>query len=172
MSLPVAPSIWSADWQARLNRTVDEELRRRRKLGDIELQRETLSGVTRDEGLYLWGPDNLRYELRDYLRLRKKTVAGTTYEMVRGDEHYVLETTNSSPVTITVPTNANAAFPIRSLVHFHQYGSGLLTIAGDTGVTVRYRTGLSLNSAGQYAMFSVWKRDTNEWVLFGDIAAA
>lgn len=171
MSLPVVPSSWTADWQARLNRTVEEEFRRRRKLGDIELQRETISGATRDEGLYLWGPDNLRYELRDYLRLRRKTVAGTTYTMVRGDEHYVLETTSSSPTTITVPTHSNAPFPVRSLVHFHQYGSGLLSIAGDTGVNVLYRTGLSLNSAGRYAMFSVWKRDDNEWVLFGDIAA-
>lgn len=171
MKLPVAPDQWSKDWESRLLKVIDEEFRRSRKLGDVELQRERLSGTVRDERLYLWGPDDLRYELRDYLRLRQRTVTGTTDTLSVGDEHYVIKTTSGSATTVTVPTNANQPFPVRSLVHFFQYGSGLLTIQGDTGVTVRYRTGLGLKSAGQYAMFSVWKFDTNEWVLFGDISA-
>jgi hypothetical protein len=169
--LPVPPQNWTRDWQDRFGRLLDGELSRRRKLGDIELQRETISGATRDEGLYLWGADDLRYELRDFLRLRQREVSGTTDTLTVADEHYVIKTTSGSATTVTVPTNANEPFPVRSLVHFFQYGAGLLTIAGDTGVTVRYRTGLGLKSAGQYAMFSVWKFDTNEWVLFGDISA-
>ena len=164
---------WSYEYQAQLVSAFEDAILKVRQIGvgDMELRREVLHGPTRNEGLYLWGPDNIRYELRDYLRLRQREVTGTSDTLTVADEHYVIKTTSGSATEITVPTNASQPFPVRSLVHFFQYGAGLLTIKGDTGVTVRFRTGLGLKSAGQYAMFSVWKFDTNEWVLFGDISA-
>ena len=171
MKLPIAPANWSADWQGRFIQVLESILLRKRDDADIELRRETVGGATRDQRLYLWGPDDLRYELRDYLRLRAKDVTGTTYTPAVGDENYVLTTTNGSAVTVSLPKNATAAFPVKSVIHFYQEGAGTVTLQAEDGtVTVRSRPGLV--SAGQYAMFSAWKRDTNLWVAFGDLTTA
>lgn len=94
-------------------------------------------------------------------------VTGTTYTLVLGDQDKVKTTTNGSAVTITVPTHANAAFELGSMVYFYQEGAGTVTLAGDAGVTVRSRPGLV--SGGQYALFFIWKQDDNVWVASGDL---
>jgi hypothetical protein len=53
------------------------------------------------------------------------------------------------------------------MVYFYQEGDGLVTMQGDTGVTVRSRPGLK--SGGKYALFFIWKQDDNVWVASGDL---
>lgn len=75
---------------------------------------------------------------------------------------------SASGLTLTIPTNAAQAFSVGRRISWLQYGAGQLTIAPDTGVTMR-----SPNSANkayaQYSMGYIEKIGTNEWVLGGDI---
>jgi hypothetical protein len=99
--------------------------------------------------------------------LKSEDVAGATYTLVMGDQDKVKTTTSGSAVEITVPTHANAPFELGAMVYFYQEGAGLVTLEGDTGVTVRSRPGLV--SGGQYALFFIWKQDDNVWVASGDL---
>ena len=63
MTLPVAPQVWTPEWEARLLQALRQELQGKRGAGDIELQRETLGGTTRDERLILRSSDGTRYAL-------------------------------------------------------------------------------------------------------------
>jgi hypothetical protein len=66
-----------------------------------------------------------------------------------------------------VPTNANAAFPIGTMLHIQQYGAGQTTITPDGGVTIRSAVGLK--TAAQYSVAHLYKRATDEWVAWGDL---
>ncbi|MCU0296697.1 MAG: hypothetical protein MUD05_11670 [Candidatus Nanopelagicales bacterium] len=99
--------------------------------------------------------------------LAGEDITGTTYTLAIGDQDKVKTTTNGSAVTITVPSHANVPFELGSMVYFYQEGDGLVTLQGDTGVTVRSRPGLK--SGGKYALFFIWKQDDNVWVASGDL---
>ncbi len=67
-----------------------------------------------------------------------------------------------------MPTNANVPYPSGTLITITQYGAGEVNIIGDTGVTLRSNGGKYKTSA-QYSVATLYKRDTNEWYLYGDI---
>ncbi len=92
-----------------------------------------------------------------------------SYTIVLADATKVIEVNSASAVTVTIPTNATAAFPTGSWLEVFQQGTGQVTIAGATGVTLRSRGGL-LATAGQYAELRLRKRDINTWVVSGDLA--
>ena len=94
------------------------------------------------------------------------TQTGTSYTLVLADKGKVVEMNNASPNTLTVPTNASAAFPLRTLITIVQYGAGQTTIAASGGVTLRSLGG-ALKTVGQYAAVSLYKRGTDEWIVFG-----
>lgn len=53
-----------------------------------------------------------------------------------------------------------------------QSGAGSVSVVGQSGVTVRVRSALQAQLAGQYAVISAIHFGPNEWVLCGDLAAA
>src|SRR5262249_10121285 len=69
--------------------------------------------------------------------------SGTIYTLVLGDSNTVVETTNSSAVTITVPPNSSVAFPVGIPVYFFQSGSGQITVSAGAGVTIRTAASLT-----------------------------
>lgn len=88
------------------------------------------------------------------------------YTLQLSDLGKVVELNAATSKTILVPTNASVAFAVGSVVEVFALGAGAVVIAGDTGVTVRNAGTL----AGQYSSASLRKRDTDEWVLTGDLA--
>jgi hypothetical protein len=92
----------------------------------------------------------------------------SSYILVLTDIGKVLEMNNGSANNLTVPLNATVAFPIGSRIDITQIGAGQTTIVATGGVTIRQREG-KLKLAGQYAGASLYKRATDEWVLFGDL---
>lgn len=93
---------------------------------------------------------------------------GVSYTLALTDAGKVVEMSNASANTLTVPPNSSVAFPIGTAVLVRQMGAGLTTIAAGAGVTIRTPRGLDL--AAQYALVSLHKRATNEWCLEGDLA--
>ncbi len=75
---------------------------------------------------------------------------------------------SGSANTLTVPPASQVPFPIDTFINVEQYGAGQTTITAGSGVTIRSRNGLKM--AGQYAVATLHKIDTNEWVLGGDVS--
>lgn len=94
------------------------------------------------------------------------TTASTSYTLGLSDAGRMIIATASSAVTVTVPTAASVAFPQDVEISFMQKGTGQITIAGASGVTVR--TTQTLKTSGQYAVIAIKKIDTDEWVCVGD----
>lgn len=94
---------------------------------------------------------------------------GTTYTLVLADAAVdVVELSNASAVTLTVPPNASVAFPTGTVIELHQYGAGQVTVAAGAGVTVNSPGG-KLKIAARYGSASLRKRATNEWQLEGNL---
>lgn len=98
------------------------------------------------------------------------TQTGTTYTLALGDAGYVVEMSNASANTLTVPTNASVAFPTGTVINVRQMGAGQTTIAAAGGVTIDTPETLLLRK--QYGMVTLHKRATNEWCLEGNLQVA
>jgi hypothetical protein len=91
------------------------------------------------------------------------------YTLVLADAGKAVEMSNAAARTVTVPPNADVAFPVGTLVEVTRMGAGTVTIVAGAGVTLRSRGSL-LAVGNQYGAVSLRKRATNEWVVVGDLA--
>ena len=93
-----------------------------------------------------------------------------TYTLVLSDAHKVLPLNKSTGFTVTVPANSSVAFEIGDQVNLLQTGAGQITVGYSSPVVVRSE-GTKLKLKGQYAMATLVKIGTDEWVLLGNTAA-
>ena len=75
---------------------------------------------------------------------------------------------SSSAVTLTVPTNAGAEFPVGTEIEFCRYGSGTVTFSAASGVTIVSANSLT-KIADRYGCAGLKKLDTDVWLLAGDL---
>jgi hypothetical protein len=92
-----------------------------------------------------------------------------SYTLVLADKNKVVEMSVGSANNLTVPTNANVAYPVGSQIMVLQTSSGQTTIVGQGGVTVNGTPGLKLRT--QWSMATLIKRATDTWVAVGDLSA-
>lgn len=81
----------------------------------------------------------------------------------------LIEANSSSAFTVTIPTDASTNYPIGTSIDILQAGSGQITIAGDSGVTVNGTPGLKLRT--QWSSATLFKRAADTWVVLGDLSA-
>lgn len=101
------------------------------------------------------------------------TESGTARTVTASTDAYgLLKFTSSSAVTVTVPNDSGegANWPVGSYVDLIQYGTGQLTVAGASGVTVNATEGYK-KSRVQFSTMTLIKVAANEWILTGDTAA-
>jgi hypothetical protein len=94
---------------------------------------------------------------------------GTTYTTVLADQGKLVELSNASSITLTVPLNSSVAYPTGTQINLLQTGAGQVTVAGAGGVTVNATPGLKLRA--QWSAATLIKRGTDTWVLIGDLSA-
>lgn len=94
---------------------------------------------------------------------------GTTYTMVLADRDKIVTCDNASDITVTIPTSASVAYDVGASVTFVQKGAGQILFDPDTGVTMNSLEGRD-QTAGQYAVATLIKTATDEWLLTGAIA--
>jgi hypothetical protein len=92
-----------------------------------------------------------------------------SYTLVLADRDKFVELGVSSGNTVTVPTNATAAFPVGTKISIIQTGTGQTTITPASGVTVNGTPGLKTRA--QWSAVTLVKRATDTWVAFGDLTA-
>lgn len=90
-----------------------------------------------------------------------------SYTGVLSDAGKTIRMNVASANNLTIPANASVAYPVDTYLNVEQYGAGQTTLVPDTGVTIRSRNGLKLG--GQYAMATLHKIGTNEWMAGGDL---
>lgn len=105
------------------------------------------------------------------LRSDKTTInsQAASYTAVLGDAGKLVEISNASANTFTIPPNSSVAFPIGTWINYEQTGAGQTTLTPGAGVTIHARVGLKLG--GQYGMATLVKRATDEWSAGGDLSA-
>lgn len=92
------------------------------------------------------------------------------YSLVLSDNGKMIEVDNADARTITVPKNSVVAFPIGAQINISQVGAGQVTVAPvDGDVTINATPGLKLRTTWSSA--TLIKRDTNKWILIGDLSA-
>jgi len=94
-------------------------------------------------------------------------VRTSSYTLALSDQSKVIEYSSSTVGTITVPTNAVAAFPIGTYIVVLQTGVGQATISPSAGVTLNYTPGNKTRT--QWSMATLIKRSADSWVLAGDV---
>lgn len=93
-----------------------------------------------------------------------------SYPLVLADAGKWIRMNVASANDLTVPDNADVAFPIGTEIHIEQMGAGQVTIVEDTAVTVN--TPETLKLAKQFAVATLKKVATDEWTLAGYLEAA
>lgn len=90
------------------------------------------------------------------------------YTLALADAGAVVEINSASAQVVTVPPNGTVAFPTGTVIEISRLGTGSATLAAGVGVTIR-SAGSLLAIGAQYGSAGLRKRDTNEWVLTGDL---
>jgi hypothetical protein len=95
---------------------------------------------------------------------------GTTYTFVLGDAGKLVTSSNASAQTLTVPPNSSVAYTVGTQILVTQVGTGRLTLAEGSGVTIN--SGDSMKSlSDQYCLASLIKTATDTWLLMGNLQA-
>jgi hypothetical protein len=95
-------------------------------------------------------------------------VTGTAYTLVLGDRGKLLLCSNAAAQTVTIPTNATAAFVIGTQLDIVQMGAGTVSVAVAGGVTINGGT-TALSFSARYAGVSLIKTATNDWLALGSL---
>ena len=94
---------------------------------------------------------------------------GTAYTLALSDSGKLVEMSNASAITLTIPANATVAFPTGTQIDLLQTGAGTVTV-GTANVTLQ-ANGSKYKLNGQYAAATLIKRATDTWVLIGNLSA-
>lgn len=78
--------------------------------------------------------------------------------------------TSSSAITVTLPKELSISCPVGMECDFLWYGTGQPAFVPESGATIVSRSSFRKISV-RYGQVTAKKIDTNEWVLYGDLAA-
>jgi hypothetical protein len=97
-----------------------------------------------------------------------------TYTVVLGDAYKLVTMSVAGANDFQIPTNANVAFPVGTVINVIQIGAGQTTIKAVTsGTTTISSTGATATAPklrAQYSAASCIKVATDTWYVVGDIA--
>lgn len=92
-----------------------------------------------------------------------------SYTLQASDQSKLIEVSSTSGTTITIPNESvTTIFPIGTYIVVLQTNTGQITIAG-SGFTPSSTPGLKLRT--QWSMATLIKRNTNSWIVSGDLVA-
>lgn len=97
----------------------------------------------------------------------KEVTANYTLGLVDGNGKTLIHANHATGLTITVPTNANAAFDPGTSIMICQSGAGQVTFAPEAGVTILSPE--TLITRKQEGCVSLIKINTNVWRIEGNL---
>jgi len=97
-----------------------------------------------------------------------KNVSTSTYTFSAGDADCdMIRTSSNSAVTLTVPPYTTYNFDIGAIINVSQFGDGIITFVGGSGVTIL--SAETLTTRKKYSSVSLLKISANSWILTGDL---
>lgn len=96
-----------------------------------------------------------------------EVVPDANYTFVLADKGKVKEGNSASARNFTVPPNSSVAFPVKTVINVVQIGAGQITLVQGGGVTIKSANGLKLST--QFAVATLYKRGTDDWVVSGSV---
>ena len=148
-------------------------------LWDGESGSETWVLLTPQPGWQVWIADearHVRFEGAAWVEVPRpgivpiRTLTATAHTLEVIDTGCIIETTGSSAVTITIPSEASVPFEIGGLINITQIGAGIATVAAATGVSLNGVSGGSIALDGQWSGVALVKRGADAWVIQGALA--
>lgn len=117
-----------------------------------------------------WG-GRLRYvhEIGDAViqgPVASKTITGTTYTLLASDAYKALYFTASGAVTITLPADDDADYPLNAGCECWQKGAGQITFVAGSGATIESLNDL-VSTAGRNACVGIRKTEPDTFSLAG-----
>ena len=103
----------------------------------------------------------------DYLATNAQAAS---YTLALSDAGKIVEISNASANTLTVPPNSSVAFPVGTQVIIIQTGAGQTTLTPGSGVTINSKDG-NLKLTDQWSASTLIKRATDTWIAIGDLEA-
>lgn len=91
-----------------------------------------------------------------------------SFTFALGDRGALVLVESATASTVTVPTNAVAAFPNRTWIDVIRLGTGAVQIVPASGVSL-FSKGNNRNLADTYSAATLIKIGTNEWIIIGDL---
>lgn len=137
--------------------------------------------LTPQEGWQVWIADEARHvrftggawvEVPRPGVVRIRTLTGASHTLEAIDLGCIIETTGSSAVTVTIPTEAVVPFETGTLINITQVGSGGTTLQAAVGVTLNGVAGGSVALTGQWSGAALTKRGADAWIVQGALAGA
>jgi hypothetical protein len=92
------------------------------------------------------------------------------HSLILTDSYKILECSKGSDFLLGVPNDSTVDFDIGAQIIISQIGIGQIVFTPAEGVTVR--TCETLRTAKQYAGATLYKRNTTDWVVFGNLEVA
>ena len=137
--------------------------------------------LTPQEGWQVWIADEARHvrftaglwvEVPRPGIVRIRTLTATSHTLEAVDLGSILETTGSSAVTVTIPTESTVPFEIGALINVTQVGAGVATVVAAAGVSLNGIVGGSVALDGQWSGAALVKRGVDAWIIQGALAGA
>ena len=94
-------------------------------------------------------------------------VKTASFTLALTDASKVIVCTKATSLIITVPTNATVAIPVGTTINFIQGGAGILVFK--EGSANIYSKKDSIATGGIWSWAALYKRGTDNWILYGDI---
>jgi hypothetical protein len=92
-----------------------------------------------------------------------------SYTLVLTDKNKMVEISNSSATTLTIPADDSVNFGTGATIVILQTGTGQVTLTAGAGVTINATPGAKLRT--QWSSATLVKRAANTWVALGDLSA-
>jgi hypothetical protein len=106
--------------------------------------------------------------IKEYVLKSAINTETTNYTLALREQSNWLEINSASNRDITVPNNSSVAFTVGTEINIFNLGTGLPSLLADTGVTI-LSAGNKLKLTSQYSVAKLYKKDTNTWILSGDL---
>jgi hypothetical protein len=101
-----------------------------------------------------------------YRNMPQVSAGNVTLALADNGKHYY--STSGAPTTITVPTNANVAFPVGSVITVVNQGTGNITVdKGDANVYLGGNATSASRTITTYGVATLLKVDTDSWFING-----
>lgn len=100
--------------------------------------------------------------------LFSENVQTGNYTLALSDSAKVVAMTNGG--TVTIPPNSSVEFPIGTVINIISTTSEPTFVSAGVGVTMRHESSPGAATLVEWAEVSLRKRNTDEWVLSGNVA--